>query len=289
MTGSAWVEMVSSRTTVVAASDDLPLLLGHFRCEPGDPAWGEINRIGDIPHVVFPRAAVRIRPERGGPVTADANRVLLYGPGQQYRRGMLDPRGDDCLFLALGPEVIARVGGSAVAEHGVLVDTGLRERSCPADVWTALHQIRAAASAAHHDELAVDELLLTLVEEVLGGPRLAPDPDDVAPVVEEVRAVLTQRTHDRMTLDDVAAAVGASPYHLHRQFRAATGWTIHAYRDHLRLREGLARVLDGESDLSVLAFDLGYSSHSHFTSRFRRAFGVTPSQVRRDRRLVGRR
>lgn len=88
---------------------------------------------------------------------------------------------------------------------------------------------------------------------------------------------------------ELAAEVGVSPYHLHRRFRAATGWTAHAYRDHLRLREGLARVLDGEPDLSALAFDLGYASHSHFTTRFRRAFGATPSQVRRDGGVTTRR
>jgi AraC-like DNA-binding protein len=32
--------------------------------------------------------------------------------------------------------------------------------------------------------------------------------------------------------------------------------------------------------LTRLALDLGYSSHSHFTASFRRAFGLTPSAAR---------
>ena len=38
-------------------------------------------------------------------------------------------------------------------------------------------------------------------------------------------------------------------------------------------------------DLTELAMDLGFSSHSHFSARFRRAFGLTPSEFRRGCRL----
>ena len=37
----------------------------------------------------------------------------------------------------------------------------------------------------------------------------------------------------------------------------------------------------GERDLSRLALDLGYSSHSHFTAAFRRSFDVPPSAARK--------
>jgi AraC family transcriptional regulator len=74
--------------------------------------------------------------------------------------------------------------------------------------------------------------------------------------------------------------VRVSVFHLCRTFRAVTGQTIHAYRTQLRLRAALERV-EYASDLSAVALDLGFSSHSHFTAAFRRAFGVTPSGVRR--------
>lgn len=289
---SEWIGELSQRTSVVAASDDLPLLLGHFRCAPGDPAWGEVNNVGDVAHVVFPRTAVRISPMGGAPLTADANRVLLYDAGQRYRRGLLDPRGDDCLFVALGPDVVDRMGGGAVETSGARQRFVQRDRSCPAGTWASLHRLRAVSATTARDELAVDELLLALLEGVFGPrdvhPAAGPG-DGAVRLAEAVRAVLARSYRERLTLPELAAEVGVSPYHLHRRFRAATGWTIHAYRDHLRLREGLARVLDGEPDLSALAFDLGYASHSHFTTRFRRAFGATPSQVRRDGGVTTRR
>lgn len=286
-----WAGELSSRVSVLAASDELPVLLGHFRCAPSDPAWGEVNSVGEVAHVVFPRTAVRISPLDGAPLTADANRVLLYDAGQRYRRGLLDPRGDDCLFVALGPESIARLGGAVVETQGAAQRFTRRDRTCSAETWASLHRLRALSAAPVRDELAVDELLLALVEGVLGSGGPPSDPslgDAPGPLAEAVRAVLVRRFREQLTLPELAAEVGLSPYHLHRRFRAATGWTIHAYRDHLRLREGLVRVLDGEPDLSTLAFDLGYASHSHFTSRFRRVFGATPSQVRRDGGVTGR-
>ena len=54
------------------------------------------------------------------------------------------------------------------------------------------------------------------------------------------------------------------------------------YRYHLRLR--LARALDlapEAEDLTALGLDLGFSSHSHFTAAFRRAYGRAPGEFRR--------
>ena len=51
------------------------------------------------------------------------------------------------------------------------------------------------------------------------------------------------------------------------------------------MRERLARtlnaVLDGGDDLTAIALDAGFASHSHFTARFRNFFGCTPAALRR--------
>jgi AraC-like DNA-binding protein len=49
----------------------------------------------------------------------------------------------------------------------------------------------------------------------------------------------------------------------------------------LRLRLALERLLDPGTDILTLALELGYSSHSHFTSAFRRCYGCQPSVWRR--------
>jgi AraC-like DNA-binding protein len=88
-------------------------------------------------------------------------------------------------------------------------------------------------------------------------------------------------------LDDIARAVHSSTFQLARVFHCETGLPMHHYRTRLRLRAALERLVEAETDLTALALDLGFSSHSHFTSAFRRAFGITPSECRRRATVKG--
>lgn len=63
-------------------------------------------------------------------------------------------------------------------------------------------------------------------------------------------------------------------------FRQRTGWSLHAYRDQLRLRHAVEWVLDGTRRLTDVALELGYASHSHFTDRFRASYGFAPTELR---------
>ena len=71
-----------------------------------------------------------------------------------------------------------------------------------------------------------------------------------------------------------------SPFHLARQFRAATGETISRYLLRLRLGAAVERLAEGERDIAALAIDIGFAHHSHFSARFRMAFGITPTLAR---------
>jgi AraC-like DNA-binding protein len=81
-----------------------------------------------------------------------------------------------------------------------------------------------------------------------------------------------------LTLSTLSARLGCSPFHLCRVFREATGKTLHGYQTDLRLRAAL-EAIEGGARLTDVALEAGFSSHSHFTLAFRRAFGVPPSRV----------
>jgi len=84
---------------------------------------------------------------------------------------------------------------------------------------------------------------------------------------------------ESIRLADVGKAVGASPVYLTDLFRRVEGISLHRYIVRLRLRHALD-CLAGANDLTALALQSGFSSHSHFTLAFRRAFGATPSEFR---------
>jgi AraC-like DNA-binding protein len=59
------------------------------------------------------------------------------------------------------------------------------------------------------------------------------------------------------------------------------GTSIYDYVLHERLARTLDAVLEGGDDLTSIALDAGFASHSHLTARFRSFFGCTPAALRR--------
>lgn len=97
-------------------------------------------------------------------------------------------------------------------------------------------------------------------------------------LVQRVRE-LVQETSAPRSLDDLASRVGASPVYLTSLFRQVEGTPIYRYQARLRLARSLSRL--GETDdITTVAMDLGFASHSHFSTAFRVAFGLTPSAYR---------
>jgi AraC-like DNA-binding protein len=82
-------------------------------------------------------------------------------------------------------------------------------------------------------------------------------------------------------LGDAARAVGASPAYLTDVFRRFEGMPLHRYAQRSRLSRALVE-LPHAGDLTSLALELGFSSHSHFAAVFRRTFGCTPSEFRQN-------
>lgn len=92
------------------------------------------------------------------------------------------------------------------------------------------------------------------------------------------RDFLLDRFCDDISLSDVANAAFVSPYQLSRAFKARHGVAVFAYRERLRIAQALARLTVQSDEIADLAFELGYASHSHFATSFKRAVGVTPSK-----------
>ena len=98
-------------------------------------------------------------------------------------------------------------------------------------------------------------------------------------LLRRAKEVLEAEFATPIRLHHVARAVGASPAYLTDLFRRLEGVSMHRYVAQLRLARALVELPHAD-DLTALALDVGFSSHSHFSASFRRAFGCTPSQFR---------
>jgi AraC family transcriptional regulator len=268
------------------------LVVGEFRCPPEDAAWRETNLIGDSAHVVFPRRSVVIRQLGREPVLATPNHTVLYNAGQRYRRELHSRLGDDSVFVELRPGALEQLAddGSTLLD----AQTRLCATHVPTDGRTYLRQhllVRHLREDAP-DTLAAEELALRVVTAALAvaPPARRPTRERTSAahreLAEAAKSKLAAEPGSRASLEELAAKLHTSPFHLARVFRAETGFSLAAYRQALRLRLALERLPARDGDLSTLALELGFSSHSHFTSSFTREYGVPPSAVR-DARQAG--
>jgi len=265
--------------------------VGEFRCPPDDRAWREANVIGDRAHVVFPRTPVVIRHAGREPVLATANHAMLYDAHQRYERELRSAAGDDCVFVELPAESLAALaeeGASLVAEDGRLRAT---HAAIDRQTYLLQHLLVRQLREEPRDVLFAEDLTARLA---LAALRRAPSSRRPSRrtttsahrrLAEAAKAELAADPAARTTLGRLAARLHTSPFHLARVFRAETGFTLAHYRRSLRLRAALERLPVGSRDLSALAFELGFSSHSHFAASFRREFGVPPTAVRDARRV----
>ncbi|MDB4908197.1 MAG: Helix-turn-helix, AraC protein [Gemmatimonadetes bacterium] len=96
----------------------------------------------------------------------------------------------------------------------------------------------------------------------------------------EAQAMMSSEPSARHTMQELAATLEISPFHLAHVFRSQIGISLQQYRLQLRIVAALERLAEGEPDLSKLALDLGFSHHSHFSSQFLRAVGCSPRDIR---------
>jgi AraC family transcriptional regulator len=281
--------LVVPKTPVEALLFETPTVaVGQFRCAPDDRLFADSGP-SNAYCFVFPRTSVWIRHAGAAPFVAHPGLVTYYNEGQEYSRRPVSHDGDRAEWFAVAPGVLEE-SLACVAPHTLGRGRRIfRPAHGPSDPVTYLRQRQLVHRLRRHpgtDPLAVEEAVLGLLARVVCRQGGAPPP---APsrarrdLVEGAKVLLARTLSERVRVSDLAAQLGCSVFHLCRTFRSVEGTTMQAYRNDLRLRGTLEAMLDRQWDLSRVALDAGFSSHSHFTAAFRARFGETPSAVARSR------
>jgi AraC family transcriptional regulator of adaptative response/methylated-DNA-[protein]-cysteine methyltransferase len=82
-------------------------------------------------------------------------------------------------------------------------------------------------------------------------------------ILDKAKSYLDRRRGERVTLEELAGAVGASPFHLQRRFKEAFGISPRDYQDAYRV-ESVKSSLRNGSRITDAVFDAGYGSVSRF-------------------------
>lgn len=99
--------------------------------------------------------------------------------------------------------------------------------------------------------------------------------------LKRVMAMIESSSDGRPTLADLAKEVGISRFHFSRAFKQSTGMTPHAFIARRRLEQSADMLRSTNLSATRIAMECGFSSSSHLTTAFRRAFGANPIEFRR--------
>ncbi|MEV5573170.1 helix-turn-helix transcriptional regulator [Spirillospora sp. NPDC052269] len=109
------------------------------------------------------------------------------------------------------------------------------------------------------------------------------DPVDAALEQAVVRVIETMREKlgERLTVDDMARAAMFSKFHFSRVFQRITGVSPGRFLSAMRLQEAKRLLLTTSLSITEITYLVGYSSVGTFSTRFKEAVGLSPTEYRR--------
>jgi AraC family transcriptional regulator len=214
-------------------------------------------------------------------VVGDANQILFVTGGEAYHASQPRPGGYAELIITPSMSVLSELteaAGFAPRQHPLF--RARSRRATPAVQSMSARLLHRGVSQNGLDPLRTDEQVMALLRAALHVNQPQPSPSGpTRRLICRTREFLQAEFSHPIRLLDVARAVGASPAYLTHVFRRFEGVSLQRYVTQLRLARALIELPHAD-DLTALALDLGFSSHSHFTLAFRRTFGCPPSQFR---------
>lgn len=295
--------------------------IGTIRMTPGHPELNR-DRVAYVwPTVSIPRLPYAVSFDREAMVQGDRNTATFTSVGSVIRRHALTPGGLFNLWLDVHPNVLADMLSAATGDR-VDPDARFPWRSGPlptAPLLAAAALARGLSPSAPQasqqrgrhggrriqkhkppapspslSTIEIEETILGVIGAVVkatAGVRVStrrrpPSAAQAAfhrEAVDEVRRRLAVAPAEKHSLEDLARAVHASPFHLCRLFKRHSGMPIHRYLERLRLRGAMESVLDSRERMLDIALRNGFCSEAHLSNAFLKEFGQRPSDLRRGR------
>jgi AraC family transcriptional regulator len=257
------------RTEIVSLRD--------VRCE-GLCSHRTPEEFASATHLVFPYRGIYLRHVGSDQAVADANHVLFFNAEEGYQVSHPVAGGDSSLSLSLSDSILRELAPGGILNRRAIAGFRRQHQGIDPRAQALVALLRHGLNHGTIEPLEAEGLTLTLVCRSLG-PRTSHQSRAThgkRRLTDRVKVLLAGDLSRRWTLAEIASEIRGSPVYLTQVFRQVEG--IPLYRYHLRLR--LARALDliaRYDDLSALAADLGFSSHSHFSAAFRQAYGRSPT------------
>ena len=214
---------------------------------------------------------------RGRSDEAKRSNLLVFNPDEPhsgrmgwssrwlYRGLYLTPPAIEAVKAALGLQATAYFTRNSFHDPDLI------------EAFLALHRVLDEGN----DPFEERELLLRSFGALIRR-HAAGEPQLTQPMRDRIKArrvceIMKERHAEELTLEQLGAEVGLTPFQLIALFKRSTGLTPHAYLTQLRLKAAI-RALGRGATIAAAALDAGFYDQSALTRHFKRAYGITPLQ-----------
>ena len=223
---------------------------------------------------------------------------VLYTPGRSYRHVLRSGSQSDIVEVYLTQEYVAAL----IERHPEVLETyfapisrqepfrlhpgGLPLRP---QMRSVIHQLLGSRTYGSLRRLFVEAKIMELLvlqlqqheqREVVMPGAAALSKRDVDRMIEARDRVLA-RMDDPPTLAELAHQVGTNEFALKRDFKAVFGTTVYGLLLAHKLEYARLLLLETVWPIGEVAREVGYSHGSHFSTAFKKKYGVSPSSLRR--------
>ena len=204
------------------------------------------------------------------------------------------PPDEDVCFSVKGEADVLQVfvpGGVVALEDDATSSLCFRSRFQDHDPLIERQAFKVMVAALHRD--TIDDL--RLVEALSGlASVLQRDaqptksrvkgglpPHRLRRVMDFIAASINGPEVEVLSLEQLAAKADLSPFHFARSFRETVGLSPYEYVLRKRLERARATLAKSSLPVANIGRQVGFRSHAHFSSQFRKQMGVSPASFRR--------
>jgi len=251
MTGSWSAELLPRNPYQTAYTPEVSIIGFAFEAQVGVHAFGSDRRV-----------AFRAKPNGLAYVPAGCDVYSTSGHGGEYLK----------IALAGSPSDLYK----CPRRFGDLID---------AVAISAAHDLRRQLLANDRDPLQCDRCVQVLKERVAWALETAAPAAASWMTPRRLRLVdefIEARLEAKVTVQELAGALGLSAGFFSRAFKAAVGKTPHDYIVDRRISRARGLLDSTKLDLTTIAHASGFASHAHMTTTFRNRLGINPGALRRN-------
>lgn len=116
---------------------------------------------------------------------------------------------------------------------------------------------------------------------IVGNQILVQQSNSEPPAIVRAKQYIAEHQGDELSLGEVAKAVNTSSFYFCKLFKKATGLNFTDYVSRVRVEKAKNLLLNPNTRVSEVAYEIGFQSLTHFNRVFRKIVGESPTEYRK--------